>query len=167
MRAGALVRIIGVLMLAACSSSGRTEPSEGGGADAVGGSSANGGAPASGGARAGGAPMTGGSPSHGGSSADATGPSCPDGGTQVIVKEEFPIPSAECVNFVEKHCPGQLDDCVHHWCGDYLACACQCADRDTYCYGACDFPIDCNTCMTQLQECGIGLSGSPCFPPME
>lgn len=84
------------------------------------------------------------------------------------------MPSAECVKFVENLCPGALGECAHQWCGNYLACACQCAENDMNCYAACGFTGDCDMCLMQVQQCGMGLDrqltlhpGSPCFPPLE
>lgn len=92
----------------------------------------------------------------------------------LVPKQEFPLPSADCANFLEKLCPGELNRCVSQWCGDYLACACQCAEGDMNCYAACGFTVDCDMSLMQVQECGLGIDrklmvhpGSPCFPPME
>jgi hypothetical protein len=166
-----------VLTVAACSSSGQPGSSGGAGADNVAGSDTNGGAPVGGGSHAGtpasggslvggGAPASGGSRSDGGSSADVTGPSCPDGTVALIVKQEFPLPTADCAKFVESACPEKLNECAHHACSKYLACACPCADNDLDCYAACGFTSECDTCLMQVQECGIH-PGTPCFPPMQ
>ncbi len=130
MRGGRALGSVAVMVaVVACSSSEQPSPGGMGGADNVGGSGKSGGAPAIGGSASttGGSLTNGGTASKGGSSAEVKGPSCPDGITAVILEDKFPMPTAACAQFVEQVCPGVLDECAHHWCGNYFACSCQCA----------------------------------------